>query len=68
MMTPDQIKALRVARHWSQQDLAEQLGVDQATVSRIERGAAEPSGPVNRLLLHLAAAEPTPLPAPEAAA
>ena len=34
---------------WSQRDLAAELGVDQATVSRIENGA-EPSRPVRRLL------------------
>lgn len=32
--------------------MAEVLGVDQATVSRIERGS-EPSGPVKRLLERL---------------
>ena len=34
---------------WSQRDLAAELGVDQATVSRIENGV-EPSLPVRRLL------------------
>ena len=34
---------------WSQRDLAAALGVDQATVSRIENGV-EPSRPVLRLL------------------
>ncbi|MFC3072388.1 helix-turn-helix domain-containing protein [Shinella pollutisoli] len=43
------IKSLRECRGWSQQELAEHLGVDQATVSRLERGA-EPSGPVAKLL------------------
>ena len=34
---------------WSQRDLAAELGVDQATVSRIENGV-ETSRPVRRLL------------------
>lgn len=46
---PSRVKALREARRWSQQQLADELGVDQATVSRIENGA-EPSKPVRRLL------------------
>ena len=49
-MTPEAIKSFRESRTWSQQRLAEELGIDQATVSRIERGAAQPSGPVARLL------------------
>jgi transcriptional regulator with XRE-family HTH domain len=48
-MTPESIRAFRERREWSQQRLAKQLGVDQATVSRIEHGA-DPSGPVRRLL------------------
>ena len=35
--------------------LADRLGVDQATVSRIETGAREPSKPVQRLLEQIAA-------------
>lgn len=38
MSTAEDIKAFREARGWSQSDLASRLGVDQATVSRIERG------------------------------
>lgn len=56
-MTPEQIKSLRESREWSQQQLADQLGVDQGTVSRIERGVAEPSKSA-RLLLERIAAEP----------
>lgn len=48
-MDAAQIKAIRDIRGWSQQKLADELGVDQATVSRLERGA-DPSGPVLRLL------------------
>ncbi|RUV17874.1 XRE family transcriptional regulator [Mesorhizobium sp. M1A.F.Ca.IN.020.06.1.1] len=43
------VKAFREARGLSQQQLAAEIGVDQATVSRIENGA-EPSKPVRRLL------------------
>lgn len=49
-MTPDQIKALRKNRGWSQQQLAAALGVDQATVSRLESGVSEPRGAVRVLL------------------
>lgn len=49
-MKPETIKSFRESRGWNQQKLAEELGIDQATVSRIERGAAQPSGPVARLL------------------
>jgi transcriptional regulator with XRE-family HTH domain len=49
-MSADDIKTLREANKWTQQQLAERLGVDQATVSRIERGEAQPSGPVKLLL------------------
>lgn len=62
-MTPDQIKSFRTDRKLSQAELAAQLGVDQATVSRIERGATIP-GPVEKLLERLMA---EPAPAPEAA-
>ena len=51
-MTSDQIKSFRETRGWSQQDLATELGIDQATVSRIERGT-EPSKPVKLLLERL---------------
>lgn len=53
-MTPDEIKTFRTARKLSQADLAEKLGVDQATVSRIERGVAMPK-PVELLLARLMA-------------
>lgn len=60
-MTPDEIKTFRISRKLSQADLAGMLGVDQATVSRIERGVAMPR-PVELLLERLmgdpAAAEP----------
>ena len=62
IMTPDEIKNFRIDRKMSQADLAGELGVDQATVSRIERGAPIPR-PVEKLLEKLMA-EPA---APEAA-
>nr|WP_047573240.1 helix-turn-helix transcriptional regulator [Methylobacterium sp. ZNC0032] len=40
---------LRLAKGWTQPQLAEFLGVRQATISRLENGQAE-SGPVSRLL------------------
>lgn len=54
-MTPDQIKTLRKDRTWSQQQFAAALGVDQATISRLESGASEPRGPVKVLLERLVA-------------
>jgi transcriptional regulator with XRE-family HTH domain len=53
-MTPEAIKSFRERLEWSQQQLAEELGVDQATVSRMENGV-EPRGPVRRLLERLIA-------------
>lgn len=43
---------LREAMDWSQARMAEYLGCDQSTVSRIERGSRIP-GPISRLLVHL---------------
>ena len=42
-MIPRQIKNLRQAFGWSQQKLAEQLGVSLTTVLRWEKGYTEPS-------------------------
>ena len=44
IMTADEIKNFRKdeARNWSQAELAERLGVDQATVSRAENGTPLP--------------------------
>lgn len=63
---------LRLAKGWTQPQLADYLGVRQATVSRLEHGQDE-SGPVSRLLDLLAAeivasSAPSPIPAPERAA
>ena len=43
------VKAFREARGWSQQQLAAEIGVDQATISRIENGI-EPRRPIWILL------------------
>lgn len=51
-MQPEDIRPLRERLGWSQQELAEYLGVDQSSISRMERGQP-PSGPVIRLLAAL---------------
>ncbi|MCW5695822.1 MAG: helix-turn-helix transcriptional regulator [Bauldia sp.] len=43
------VKAIRAHFRWSQERLAEELGCDQATVSRAERGSPI-TGPVRKLL------------------
>ena len=37
-MTPQQIRALRESRGWSQQQLADRLGISQPAVSMMEAG------------------------------
>jgi transcriptional regulator with XRE-family HTH domain len=49
-MTGEEIRKLREARGWSQRELGEYLGIEQATVSRLEAGLWPASGPVKRLL------------------
>lgn len=51
-MKPEAIKSFREARGWSQSELAKQLGCDQATVSRMERGASV-ARPIELLLVRL---------------
>jgi transcriptional regulator with XRE-family HTH domain len=51
------IKALREARGWTQGDLAEYLGLDRSSVSRLERGQ-KPKGPTAKLIAALIAAGP----------
>lgn len=58
-MSPHDIRKYRERWSLSQQQLAERVGVDQATISRIENGA-RPAGPVAILLEQLLAG-----PAPE---
>lgn len=42
----NRLKALRGERQWSQQDLAELLGVSRQTVNAIENGRYDPSLPL----------------------
>lgn len=42
----DRIRVLRAERRWSQQDLAERLGVSRQTVNAIENGKYDPSLPL----------------------
>lgn len=44
------LKDFRVRKGWSQARLAEELGCDQTTVSRIEQGILPPSRSVLRLI------------------
>lgn len=46
------VRALRATKGWTQDQMAEYLGIDRSSVSRIENGA-EVSGPVLRLLVLL---------------
>ncbi len=56
---PLDIRALRKKRlKWSQEQLAGYLGINRATVSRMEAGRLPPSGPVERLLRQLATEAP----------
>lgn len=40
----NRVKRLRKKMNWSQLELAMELGVEQSTVSRWERGVTEPAG------------------------
>ena len=42
----NRLKVLRAERDWSQQDLAEQLGVSRQSVNAIETGKYDPSLPL----------------------
>jgi putative transcriptional regulator len=42
----NRLRALRAERGWSQQDLAERLGVSRQTVNAIENGRYDPSLPL----------------------
>lgn len=52
-MTGSEIIEMRKRHGWSQSDLADKLGVNQATVSRMEKGG-KISRPVSKLLMQLA--------------
>jgi putative transcriptional regulator len=42
----NRLKVLRAERNWSQQDLAERLGVSRQSVNAIETGRFDPSLPL----------------------
>ena len=42
----NRLKVLRAERNWSQQDLANELGVSRQTVNAIETGKYDPSLPL----------------------
>ena len=42
----NRLKVLRAERDWSQQDLAERLGVSRQSVNAIEKGRYDPSLPL----------------------
>jgi putative transcriptional regulator len=42
----NRLKVLRAERNWSQQDLAERLGVSRQSVNAIETGKYDPSLPL----------------------
>jgi putative transcriptional regulator len=42
----NRLKVLRAERNWSQQDLAERLGVSRQSVNAIETGRYDPSLPL----------------------
>lgn len=46
------VRAIRQRHNWTQEQLAEYLGLDRSTVSRLERGK-EVKGPVAKLLRQL---------------
>ena len=46
MPVKNRLKVLRAERNWSQQDLAERLGVSRQSVNAIETGRYDPSLPL----------------------
>jgi putative transcriptional regulator len=42
----NQLKALRASRQWTQEDLANRLGVSRQTIIAIEKGKFDPSLPL----------------------
>ncbi len=50
VITPQLFKTLRTSRGWSQRKMADELGISQATVTRMEGGSQEIRGPVEKLL------------------
>ena len=50
MLTPTQIRKLRQERGWSQQALADRLGVNRTTIVRWETGEVKPLPALLKLL------------------
>ncbi|MEI8084542.1 MAG: helix-turn-helix transcriptional regulator [Actinomycetes bacterium] len=42
-LNPETLKQLRELRGWTQQELAEEIGVHRVTIANLERGTAQPS-------------------------
>ena len=53
-MEAEEVVSLRKAKGWSQQELADWLGVHRMTVSRWDRGASPPTGAALKALERLA--------------
>lgn len=49
----NKLRELRAARNWSQQDLAEKLGVSRQTINAIETEKYDPSLPLAFNVAHL---------------
>jgi putative transcriptional regulator len=49
----NRLKVLRAERDWTQEDLAERLGVSRQTVNAVETGKYDPSLPLAFKLSHL---------------
>jgi len=49
----NRLKVLRAERNWSQEELAERLGVSRQTINAIEREKYDPSLPLAFKLAHL---------------
>lgn len=54
MMLGDVVRTLRLQRNWKQQELARQTGLDQGTISNIERGKQQ--NPTHDTIARLATA------------
>lgn len=55
-MTPAALRKLRKRLKFSQAEMAEELGVNQTTIHRWERGERPITGPARRLLEQMAGA------------
>lgn len=57
-MTPAELKSLRAALGWSQQRLAEELGVERNTVNRWEMGTRKISRMAEKMLATIVQQQP----------